>query len=332
MRLESYLLIVAGVLVIFAACELFVNSIEWLGRKLRISENAVGTVLAAIGTALPESMVTLIALVFSRGSEVEQAIGIGAIIGGPLMLGTMAYFVVGLTAVLARRKRRSGTSMKFDQVAVSRDVLWFFGIFLAAVACNLVPSYPIKVLVAFGLIAAYFAYAFGQLGKEAGQNRELNPLHLHRRVSVPDTWRVIVQVAIGVAGMIWGAQLFVENLSNVARGAGLAAVVLSILLSPVATELPEIMNAVLWVRQGKEDLAMGNVSGSMLVQSAIPCSLGLAFSPWKLSFEPLLAVAAILISALFMFVMLRANQLSARRLLFTGLPYLTLVVVFVAMG
>jgi cation:H+ antiporter len=329
---QPFLLIVGGILVIFAACELFVNSIEWLGRKLRISESAVGTVLAAIGTALPESMVTLIALVFSHGSSVEQEIGIGAIIGGPLMLGTIAYFSVGLSTLLTRKKRQGGVAMRFNQHEVSRDVLWFIGIFAVAITCSLVPSYPVKVLVAFGLIGAYFAYVFAQLGKEAGEHRELDRLHFHRRVAVPHTWRVVFQVVVGIAGMIYGAHLFVDNLSQVAAGIGLSAVVLSILLSPVATELPEVMNAVLWVRQGKEDLAMGNVSGSMLVQSAIPCALGLAFSPWTLSFAPLLGVAAILLSTAFIFWNLRSARLNARRLLFAGLPYAGLVVAFIVMG
>ncbi|MFI5266086.1 MAG: sodium:calcium antiporter [Chloroflexota bacterium] len=330
--MEALLAIVGAILIIFASCELFVNSIEWLGRKLHISENAVGTVLAAVGTALPESMVTLIALVFSRGTAVEEGIGIGAIIGGPLMLSTIAYFSVGLTTIVWRKRRTLGTRLQLEQVGVSRDVLWFLAIFVVAIASSLIPSHPVKVLVALGLIAAYFAYVFGQLGKEAGEERGLNPLHFHRRVSVPDTWRVIVQVALGTAGMIYGAPLLVDKRSVVAEGVGLSAVVLSILLSPVATELPEIMNVVLWVRQGKEDLSVGNVSGAMLVQSAIPCALGLAFSPWQLSAAPLLGVGAILLSTVFVFANLRTARLSARRLLLCGVPYLALVVVYVVMG
>lgn len=322
--------IVAGILVIFGACELFVNSIEWLGRILHISENAVGTVLAAIGTALPESLVTLIALVFSRGTATEQDIGIGAIIGGPLMLGTIAYFVVGVTALSARKRRDLGAQLSFDQQSASRDVLWFLGIFIVAIGFSAVHTYWVKVLVALGLISAYFTYAFRQLGKEVGEQRALEPLHFHRSVSVPDTWRVVLQVGLGVAGMIYGAHLFVDNLSGVAGSVGLSAVVMSILLSPVATELPEVMNAVLWVRQGKEDLAVGNVAGSMLVQSAIPCALGLAFSEWNLTLEPLLGVGAILLSAIFVFANMRRGKLTAGRLLFSGVPYAALLGLFIA--
>jgi cation:H+ antiporter len=328
--MQTAFLIMAGIAVIFVSCELFVNSVEWLGRKLRISENAVGTVLAAVGTALPESLVTLIALVFSPGTATEQDIGIGAIIGGPLMLGTIAYCSVGLTTLLWRKRRTIGTRLDLDQLGVARDVLWFLVIFAVAILSSLMPSHELKVLVALGLIAAYFAYASGELREKAGEQRHLEPLHFHRHVLVPDTSRVVAQVALGMAGMIYGANLFVANLSHAAAGVGLSTVVLSILLSPVATELPEVMNAVLWVRQGKEDLAIGNVSGSMLVQSAVPCALGLAFSPWKLSLAPVLGVAAVLLSTTFVFASLRASRLSAVRLLFSGLPYVALLVAFVA--
>ncbi len=326
--MTSILAIAAGIVVIFISCELFVNSIEWLGRKLHISENAVGTVLAAIGTALPESLVTLIALAFGSGAAVHEEIGIGAIVGGPLMLSTVAYFSVGFTALAARGKRTIGSRLDLEQLGVARDVLWFLGIFGAAVLCSLVPAYPVKVLVALGMIAAYFAYAFGQLGEEIGEQRTLAPLHFHRAVLVPDTWRVVMQVVLGVAGMIYGANLFVEHLGTLAGGVGLPAVVLSMLLSPIATELPEIMNAVLWVRQGKEDLAIGNVSGSMLVQAAIPCSLGLVFSSWRLSIEPLLGILAILLCSIFVYLNLRSDRLSAPRLLLTGAPYAALVALF----
>jgi len=328
--MQSIPLIIGGILVIFASCELFVNSIEWLGRKFNISENAVGTVLAAVGTALPESIVTLIALVFTRGSANGQDIGIGAIIGGPLMLGTIAYASVGLTAFMTRKKRTRGLELGIDQRGIARDVLWFMVIFAVAIAFSAVHWYQVKVLAALGIMGAYFAYAFGELGEEMGEQRKLDRLHLHRSVDVPDTWRVIVQVALGVAGMIYGSNLFVASLSEVSRGAGLTAVVLSMLLSPIATELPEIMNAVLWTRQGKEDLAVGNVSGSMLVQSAVPCALGLAFSTWELSLEPLLGVAAIFLGTLFVFVNLRSGKLTAPRLMLTGLPYLALLCLFLA--
>ncbi len=80
---------------IVLACVLFTNAIEHLGEKLNLSEGAVGSVLAAVGTALPETILPLVAIVgaYVTGSNIEagQEIGIGAILGAPFMLGTLAF-------------------------------------------------------------------------------------------------------------------------------------------------------------------------------------------------------------------------------------------------
>ena len=99
--LHIALLLVCAVL-IYLACEWFVNAVEWLGVRLRIGPVAVGTVLAAAGTALPESVVTFVAVLFGSPEHGDD-VGIGAALGGPLVVGTIAYGVTGL--MLMRRRR-----------------------------------------------------------------------------------------------------------------------------------------------------------------------------------------------------------------------------------
>ena len=85
------------------ACEWFVNAVEWLGVRLRVGPVAVGTVLAAAGTALPESVVTLVAVL--SGTTQGEEVGVGAALGGPLVVGTVAYGVTGVMLLLRRRSR-----------------------------------------------------------------------------------------------------------------------------------------------------------------------------------------------------------------------------------
>jgi cation:H+ antiporter len=99
----ALVLFFASAATIYFACEFFTNGVEWVGRKFDISQTATGPVLAAFGTALPESVVTFIAVVFGD-SPAEKDIGVGAAIGGPLVLSTIAYAVVGLTLVGCRRQ------------------------------------------------------------------------------------------------------------------------------------------------------------------------------------------------------------------------------------
>ena len=107
-------LLIACAVAIYLSCEWFVNAVEWLGQRLNIGTMAVGTILAAFGTALPESVVTLVAVTTGPTAEIRN-IGVGAAMGGPLVLATVAYGVTGGMLLLRRRNhtardgpRRSG--------------------------------------------------------------------------------------------------------------------------------------------------------------------------------------------------------------------------------
>src|SRR5213083_868925 len=111
------LILVLAFVVILAGAELFTNGIEWFGRKLELAEGAVGSVLAAVGTALPETMIPLIAILLG-GQENSHAVGVGAVLGAPFMLSTLAMFVTGVGVLAFRSRRATGTTL-----AVDTDVL-----------------------------------------------------------------------------------------------------------------------------------------------------------------------------------------------------------------
>ena len=89
--------------------ELFTNGVEWIGEGFGLSEGAVGSVLAAVGTALPETLLPLVAILSGHGRGEE--IGTGAILGAPFMLTTLAMVVVAVAVlVTGRGGRRRSTS------------------------------------------------------------------------------------------------------------------------------------------------------------------------------------------------------------------------------
>ena len=94
-----FALLIGSAITIYLSCELFVNGIEWTGRKLAIGQKATGSILAAFGTALPESVVTFVAVAFGT-SAADKELGIGAALGGPLALATIAYATVGVALFL----------------------------------------------------------------------------------------------------------------------------------------------------------------------------------------------------------------------------------------
>src|SRR5438552_17861994 len=96
-------LIVGAFVLILVGAEVFTNGVEWLGLKLRISEGATGSILAALGTATPETLIPVVAILFTNTADSDE-IGVGAILGAPFMLGTPVLLLVGVTASVLRKR------------------------------------------------------------------------------------------------------------------------------------------------------------------------------------------------------------------------------------
>jgi len=310
-------LLLASAAVIYVACEFFVNGIEWVGHRFGVSRTAVGTVLAAFGTALPESVVTLVAVVFGRTPGARD-IGVGAALGGPLALSTLAYAVVGAMFLLERAHHQEKIAQEFSTARLAHDQAWFLGVFVFKVALGLV-AFAWKPWLGGLFLAAYALYVWRELKGEGIEDPscagfEFEPLKLRPRAAHPATAWAVLQTGGALVVIFFASQLFVHQLEAVGPWLGLSPQLVALLLSPIATELPEILNAVIWVRQGKTELALGNISGAMMIQATVPSALGLFFTPWLLG-APLLWGAAITMAAIVaMLVLLKSHALTAKRL------------------
>ena len=309
-------LLLGSAVVIYLACEFFVNGVEWVGERFGVSQTAVGTVLAAFGTALPESVVTLVAVVSGK-TEAQKDIGIGAALGGPLALSTLAYAMVGAMFLLDRARHHRKIAQEFSNTRLAHDQAWFLGVFVFKVALGLV-AFAWKPWLGGLFLAAYGLYVWRELSSEGHEADEVDearePLKLRPHVEHPSTAWAVLQTGAALVVIFFASQLFVHQLETVGPWLGLSPQLVALLLSPIATELPEILNAVIWVRQGKTALALGNISGAMMIQATVPSALGLFFTPWLLS-PPLLWGAAItMVAIVVMLVLLERHALTAKRL------------------
>lgn len=345
------LLLVVCAVAIYLSCEWFVNAIEWLGVRLKVGGVAVGTILAAAGTALPESVVTLMAVLF--GSEENgNDIAVGAAMGGPLVVGTIAYAVTGAMLWLRFRKKRAmamasapasasaggatgggdvshdlRTEEGIDTQRLARDQIWFLSIFVFKVALGLV-AFAIKPWLGLLFLAAYGVYFYREMtsdGEDASAD-DLEPLKLRPKAATPGTLAVVTQVVGSLVVIFAASQVFVKQLEWAGPALGLPAVVVALLLSPIATELPEIMNAIIWVRQGKANLALANISGSMMIQATVPSAIGIGFTPWKFDTPLALAGFATLASVAYLLWVMRQKSFTATKLLYAGGFYLAFAV------
>ncbi len=319
-------LFVGSAAAIYFACEYFVNGVEWLGRKWGVGETATGTILAAFGTALPESAVTFAAVAFGRDSA-QKDIGVGAAMGGPMVLGTISYAVVGFAMLWNhRRLGRTTYAIECDSKRLRRDQAWFLSIFAAKVLLGLLVL-KYKPLLGTLFLLAYAVYLRRELrGAQVVSEGVLEPLKLQPKGDPRLIW-VVAQTCIALAVIAIASRLFVGQLENIGTWAGLSPQLVALLLSPVATELPETMNALIWVRQGKERLALANISGAMMIQATVPTALGLYFTSWMFSRELIVSGLITIAAVAALLVLFSRKTVSARALV----PLAGLYALFVAL-
>ena len=307
----NVVLLAVSFLVIILGAELFTNGVEWLGVRLRLSEGTVGSVLAAVGTALPETLIPIVALLFFRESAGHE-IGLGAILGAPFMLATLGFFVTALAAWGYRQRRPTGARLTVNRAVLGRDLGFFLPLYGAAIGVSFAPvGHWLRWLVAGALLASYAYYLYLNLREKVEGGKE-EPLvfnlvwacfplvfrgrpdregYLSRREFIdgqgPRLRAVSGQIAVALGLIVGGAYQFVHVTREITETIGFSPLVFTLIVAPIATELPEKFNSVIWVRQGKDTLSMGNITGAMVFQSTFPVTLGILLTDWHFGTMPM---------------------------------------------
>jgi cation:H+ antiporter len=289
----DYVLLLVSFAVVLSGALLFTNAVEWIGHRLEVGVGAVGSILAAVGTAMPETLIAIVALLDASARSEEVAIG--AIVGAPFLLGTLAMGLVGLFAYLYRDKREQGTALDVHGPTLERDLVFFLFLFGVGGLLAWGPPAAVRVPVGIAFLLAYVLYVRRTLsgGGEVQSEESLNPLIFERRrehSEDPALVLCVLQLLVGLGAMVGGAHLFVEQLLSIAASIGVEPLVLALILAPLATELPEKVNSFFWVREGKDALALGNITGAMVFQSMVPVGIGLIFTSWELNWHAVLSI------------------------------------------
>ncbi|TSA21769.1 MAG: sodium:calcium antiporter [Betaproteobacteria bacterium] len=316
-------------LLILVAAEVFVNALEHLGEKLKISEGVTGSLFAAVGTALPETIVPLLAIFAgTQNQQLNKEIGVGAILGAPLMLSTLSLF---LMAAFAWKKRGAQGHFNPEHGGLTRDLNFFlFAFGLSGMALFIPHEMPeVRTTFAFVMVLIYFVYilvtlrASAQLVKDGHGTEAESPMFL-ARLGLPTNWpTILLQLGAGLLLLVLGAKGFIHGIEQAAPLLGISALILSLLIAPIATELPEKVNSILWIRRHKDTLAFGNITGAMVFQGTLLPAIGILLTPWNPQREVLAGVVITLLAALWLRILLTRGQLRVWHLAVNGGLYVT---------
>jgi cation:H+ antiporter len=323
----DFSVLLAALLVILAGAEFFTNALEHAGQRLSLSEGLTGSVFAAVATALPETLVPLVAVFFGgAASSVRGQIGIGAILGAPLMLVSVT---IALMALFAGIKRGWHVHLKPEISGFLRDLMYFLAAFLIALLSLFVPvhqSMP-RIMASVLLVFLYFMYVINTVRASKmlvlqGHVTRAEHILLLKRLGIPHSlWSEIAQLVLGLVFIIAGAKMFVYGVEQLAQITRINVLVISLLIVPVATEMPEKINSILWIRRGKDTLAFGNITGALVFQGCLLTAFGIQLSAWRPQGDILLSMGFTFAAALFLLILCLRRQLTPGWLIASGLAY-----------
>lgn len=328
--------LVVMLLLILVAAELFTNALEHLGQALKISEGVTGSLFAAVGTALPETMVPLLAILAGgQNVNINEEIGVGAILGAPLMLATLSTCLMALSIL---GKRGAQGRVKPEHTGLVRDLNFFLIAFVLAALAMYVPADMryVRAGISMALVLTYFIYIMLTLRAsshlvEAGHGTEAEDQLFIQKLGLPGNMAMtVLQLLIALALLVTGAKGFIRGVEGVSHILGVSALLISLLIIPIATELPEKVNSILWIRKGKDTLAFGNITGAMVFQGTLLPAIGIMLTPWQPRIEVLSGIVITLLAALWLRMHARTGGLPVWALLMNGAFYVTFLVVTLA--
>ncbi|MEM0133918.1 MAG: hypothetical protein QXU18_01635 [Thermoplasmatales archaeon] len=271
--------IAAGIVMLIASSLLLTITIEDIGRKGKFSERITGAVISPIFTSLPELTVIVLALLFV-GERSGSEIAAGTIIGEPFMVSAIGFPIVALTLIFAKRK---GKLEEIDKIL--SKMLIFMGLVFPII---LIPLYfssiPARIIVAILLVTLYFVFLKLVRGERDFEEEA-------KEVKIKNISLLVLFLVGGVILLLGGSSILVTAIDKLSVQIGVNRELITILLVPIGTIVPETMNAIIWASRRKTSLAIGAMVGEEIFFVTLFPALGILASQWIVTSDGILAIA-----------------------------------------
>ncbi|WP_209329626.1 calcium/sodium antiporter [Lunatimonas salinarum] len=276
----SYILLTVGLLLLLAGGKVLVDGASAIAARLGLSAGLIGLTIVAFGTSAPELLVSVTAALKGNSD-----IAIGNVVGSNIANITLVLGITSLVfpVVITR------SILRMDYLFTLITTVFFFLLSLNGIISFL------EGLVLVGLLVAVNLYFFKKIGRVEISDEDTIEL---KKKSI---WLSLGYVLLGILGLYFGAELFVENGVDIAQTLGVSERVIGITVIAVGTSLPELITSVIAALKKETDIAIGNILGSNMMNilsiigvtalvRPIPVSLDFIYNDylWMIAFTVLL--------------------------------------------
>ena len=253
------LYIIIGVTLVLVGADRLTEGASSLARRFGVPEIVIGLTIVACGTSMPEFFVSLMS---ALNGTPDMAVG--NVVGSNIM-NTM--LIVGCAAMVA--------PMVISPSTVKKDIPFSVGasILLVLLAIDSVIGRIDGIILLVGF-AVFMAYTLWQAKREKTESADA--------VKQQNPWLSVLYIALGLAGLVFGSNLFVDSASSVATSLGVSESVIGLTIVAGGTSLPELATSVVAARKGQSAIAIGNVIGSNVFNILLILGATAAISPLQM--------------------------------------------------
>ncbi|MFI3331092.1 MAG: calcium/sodium antiporter [Rikenellaceae bacterium] len=264
MTLTILFLIFALALIIAGASFLTDGSVA-LARKAKVSELAIGLTIVALGTSMPELVVSVVSAL--KGSS---QIALGNVIGSNIM---NILVIIGLTSLICPIKlTKENTFFNIPLVILVSGILCV--LCFRVLGVDFMP-YKISRLSGIFLLLLFGLFLWHSVRSGKNQEEETHQENM-------PLWKSILTILLGLGALVWGGNLFLSNAVDLAHMFGVSEYVISATIVALGTSLPELATSVVAALKGRSQLALGNVVGSNVANILLVLGATATISPLSL--------------------------------------------------
>ncbi len=295
----TYIMLLVGFALLIKGADVFVTGASSVAKKFNISNLIIGLTVVAFGTSAPELAVSSVAAING-----QNAIAISNVVGSNIF---NLLVVLGVCSIIKPINVKSNMLKNEIPMAIGVTALLFLLLFQGFnfTSGNYILS-RIDAFILLVVFSAFMGYIFKSSKSQSEEETDAEEI-----VEI-GTMKSVVFIVVGLAGVVYGGNLVVENATLIAQSWGVSETVIGLTIVAMGTSLPELVTSVIACRKGSSDMAIGNVIGSCIFNVLLILGISGFISPITVDILSVYDTAIVLVVTVIAYLVSRSGRIITR--------------------